>query len=101
MTSFVLNGNVFKLAPQTAKVLNHLRTIGDISGVEAQAIFKVRSLTKRMSEINDALYKAGAEGYGLHNTPVEGQWSIDSTGQRYKRYVMPEMLRYALLPIAA
>lgn len=99
MTTFVLNGGTFTLAPQTSRILKHLLIVGDISGVEAQAMFKVRSLTKRMSEINDALYLNGALGGGTHNQPVEGQWSVDSTGQRYKRYVLPGHLREALVAI--
>lgn len=93
MNTFTLNGNTFSLPPQTATVLRHLKTVGDISGVEASAMYKVRSLTKRISEINDKLYFHGG------TTPdysVEGQWSTDNTGQRYKRYVLPMELRSAL-----
>lgn len=97
MATFVLNGTIFSLAPQTSRVLNHLIVVGDISGVEAQAMFKVRSLTKRMSEINDALY---FNGENTSDYAVVGQWSTDSTGQRYKRYVLPAELRAALTPVA-
>lgn len=92
-TLFSINGNPFKLSPQTATVLRHLKSVGDISGVEASAMYKVRSLTKRISEINDALYSNTKEGPEF---PVEGQWSIDNTGQRYKRYVLPMELRMAI-----
>lgn len=92
-THFTINGNPFKLSPQTATVLRHLKSVGDISGVEASAMYKVRSLTKRISEINDALYSNTTEGSEF---PVEGQWSVDNTGQRYKRYVLPLELRMAL-----
>jgi hypothetical protein len=93
MTTFTFNGRPFKLAPQTATVLRHLKNIGDISGVEAQAMYKVRSLTKRISEINDALYYNSLSG---PEYPVAGQWSVDNTGQRYKRYVLPPELRVAI-----
>lgn len=94
MTTFVLYGNTFTLAPQTAQVLKHLVNIGDISGVEASAMYKVRSLTKRMSEINDTLLTVSA---GFER--VEGQWNKDNTGQRYKRYVMPAYLREAIVSL--
>lgn len=90
---FTINGNVFTLAPQTAEVLRHLKNVGDISGVEAQAMYKVRSLTKRISEINLAIYQNTTEGGDF---PVEGQWNRDTTGQRYKRYVLPADLRAAI-----
>lgn len=93
MNKFTINGNVFTLAPQTAEVLRHLKNVGDISGVEAQAMYKVRSLTKRISEINEALYYNTLAGPDF---PVEGQWNRDTTGQRYKRYVLPQNLRTAL-----
>lgn len=102
MNTFSIHGSTITLSPQTATVLRHLRSVGDISGVEAAAMYKVRSLTKRISEINDALY------YGTDELPeytIVGQWSVDNTGQRYKRYVLPKEVRDALsigrLPVAA
>jgi hypothetical protein len=94
MTTFVYFGNTFTLAPQTTQVLKHLLNIGDISGVEASAMYKVRSLTKRMSEINDALLSA-SQGF----EKIEGQWNKDNTGQRYKRYVMPAYLRESVVAL--
>ena len=93
MSTFVLYSNSFELAPQTSQVLKHLINVGDISGVEAAAMYKVRSLSKRMSEINDALY---FNGLTTSEFAVEGQWSTDNTGQRYKRYVLPLDVRNAL-----
>lgn len=93
MNTFKINGRSFTLAPQTAEVLRHLKNVGDISGVEAQAMYKVRSLTKRISEINAVLYYNTLEG---SDYPVEAQWNRDTTGQRYKRYVLPQNLRSAL-----
>ena len=52
-TKFRVFGSYVSLAPQTAAILNHLRLVGEISGVEAIAMYKARSLTKRISEIND------------------------------------------------
>jgi hypothetical protein len=57
------------------------------SGVEAAAMYKARSLTKRISEINDAL----PLGYEVHT-----EWNRDNTGQRYKRYYLPVDTREAL-----
>lgn len=101
--TFKLYGREFKLAPQTATILRHLKQVGDISGVEAAALYRSRSLTKRMSEINEALYFAQANAFHAgtadkfpHEDPVVGQWSEDNTGQRYKRYVMPMELRSEL-----
>lgn len=96
MNTFSLYGNTFTLAPQTAEVLRHLKTVGDISGVEAAAMYKVRSLTKRISEINDALFFNTPPNSGIGEYAIEGQWSVDNTGQRYKRYVLPRDLRTAL-----
>lgn len=93
MNKFTINGNVFTLAPQTATILRHLKTVGDISGVEAQAMYKSRSLTKRISEINLAIYQNTLAGSDF---PVVAQWSRDTTGQRYKRYVLPADLRAAI-----
>lgn len=59
---------------QTEKILRHLRDVGTISGIEAQAIYKCRSLTKRISELR-------AGGYA-----IKSEWRRDHEGQRYVRY---------------
>ena len=59
---------------QSQRILNHLLDVGSISGVEAQAMYKARSLTKRISELR-------AQGWD-----IKAEWNRDHTGQRYVRY---------------
>jgi hypothetical protein len=63
-----------KNATQTDRVLKHLQSVGSITQVEAQAMYKSRSLTKRISELRD-------RGYD-----IKSEWKTDHTGQRYVRY---------------
>jgi hypothetical protein len=65
-----------RFCPQTVKILGHLRAVGDISGVEAAAMYRCRSLTKRIAELR-------ADGFG-----IESVYSKDHTGQRYVRYFL-------------
>ena len=65
-----------ELQPMTKQVLEHLVTVGNISGIEAIGMYKVRSLTKQISMIREAGY------------PVQSEWKRDATGQRYKRYYL-------------
>lgn len=63
--------------PQTRQVLEHLITSGSITNVEANAVLKCRSVSKRISElIND------------HRVRIAKEHKRDSTGQRYVRYVL-------------
>jgi hypothetical protein len=59
---------------QETRILRHLMSEGSITGVEAAAIYKVRSLTKRISTLVDR---------GAH---IDREWRKDMTGQRYVRY---------------
>lgn len=93
ITTFRVYGITVQLAPQTSAILRHLKTVGEISGVEAIAMYKARSLTKRISEINDALYLAVGDFTGIGNDPVQSEWKADSTGQRYKRYYISDEMR--------
>ena len=63
------------MSPQAKLVLAHLKLVGSISNVEANAVLRVRSVSRRITEIRDAGYIIDKE----HKT--------DSTGQRYVRYV--------------
>ena len=64
-------------APQTATVLDHLKKAGSITGVEAAAMYRVRSLTKRIHELRTA----GLEIKSVFKTdPINKQ--------RYVRYVL-------------
>lgn len=61
--------------PQALTVLKHLKQAGSISGIEAQAMYRVRSLTKRISELR---------GVG-HD--IESEFKSDPINkQRYVRY---------------
>lgn len=65
------------MAPQTKTVLDHLHAAGTISGVEAAAMYRVRSLTKRIHELRTMGYDIKS----VHKTdPVNRQ--------RYVRYVL-------------
>lgn len=63
--------------PQTYQVLCHLITAGSITNVEAHAVLKCRSVSKRISELVNT--------YGIDITKLHRR---DSTGQRYVRYVL-------------
>lgn len=63
-------------SPQTVTILKHLRKVDSISAVEAQAIYRCRSLTSRIAELRNS-------GFG-----IESVFSKDNTGQRYVRYFM-------------
>ena len=63
-------------APMTKAILQHLETTGTITGVEAHAIHKCRSLTRRITDLR-------AAGYD-----ISSHWKRDITGQRYVRYQM-------------
>lgn len=79
---------IARFTPQTAAILRHLLRVGEISGVEAQAMYKARSVTKRISEINQYFQ-------------VDAEWKRDTTGQRYVRYSMPNAVRQELYEVAA
>jgi hypothetical protein len=63
-----------KLTPQATKVLAHLQSVGSITNVEANAVHRVRSLSRRITEIQDA-------GVRIAKTRRR-----DVTGQVYVRY---------------
>lgn len=62
------------MSPQQHTIINHLRVKGSISNVEAQAIYRMRSPWKRISELK-------ALGYTIRT-----EIKTDPTGQRYARY---------------
>jgi ABC-type Fe3+-hydroxamate transport system substrate-binding protein len=64
------------MKPQTELVLKHLKTYGHITGVEAAAVYKVRSLTARIGEIRNKGHK------------VVRVYHKDATGQRYAKYYL-------------
>jgi hypothetical protein len=65
------------MTPQAQRIRQHLLEVGSITNVEANAIYKCRSVSRRITEItredpNIVVFK-------VHKT--------DATGQRYVRYV--------------
>ena len=59
---------------QETLILNHLKATKSISGVEASAIFKVRSLPRRIATLRERGYR------------IKSNHCTDSQGQRYVRY---------------
>lgn len=62
--------------PMKEMIRRHLTRVHSISGVEAQNLYRCRSLTKRISELR-------AEGMN-----IRPEWCKDITGQRYVRYFL-------------
>ena len=62
------------LKPQTQLVLDHLMNYGHITPVEAGAVYKIRCLPKRISELKEA------------GVLIQTQLRSDATGQRYAHY---------------
>lgn len=76
------------MKPQTAAIYKHLCDVGTITNVEAQAVYKSRSLTKRISELK-------VLGYD-----IKSEWKRDHTGQRYVRYWLRKKTPNEVLPNA-
>jgi hypothetical protein len=66
------------LSPQATKVLEHMQKTGSISNVEAHAVHRVRSVSRRMTEIDRALVDSGYR--------IDKEFKRDVTNQRYVRY---------------
>lgn len=64
------------MTPQSTKILNHLKTAGSITGVEAAAVHKARHLPSKIHELKRA-------GYAVRTTIKH-----DVTGQRYASYTL-------------
>lgn len=64
------------LAPQLRSLLSHLRGKGSITNVEAQAIYRMRALPRRIADLK------------LHGYEITRQMNTDMTGQRYARYYL-------------
>lgn len=62
------------LTPQASQVLEHMRTAGSITGVEAAAVLKVRHLPRRILDLKQA------------GVSIRKEMKQDSQGQRYARY---------------
>lgn len=62
------------LSPQALKVLEHMEVTGEITNVEAHMVLKCRSVSRRITELQDA-------GFW-----IDKEWKRDSQGQKYLRY---------------
>jgi hypothetical protein len=59
---------------QLELLIRHFQTVGSISNVEAQSIYKIRALPRRVSDLEQRGYR------------FERVRKTDLTGQRYVRY---------------
>lgn len=64
------------LSPQAQTVYVHLEKAGSITNVEAHSVLRVRSVSRRITELRDAGFS------------ITKEQKKDSTGQRYVRYVL-------------
>lgn len=65
----------------TSLICEHLIKVGDISDMEARGMFKCRSLSRRICDLK-------SRGWVINAIR-----KVDSTGQRYVRYVLNEKQR--------
>jgi hypothetical protein len=73
-----MNATKKSLTPQAQRVYNHMRLAGSITNVEANAVHRVRSVSRRITEINAFL-----QGTGEH---LVKEHKRDVNNQRYVRY---------------
>ena len=64
------------MSTQVELLMNHFDNCESISNVEAQAVYKIRALPRRICDLEDRGYEFVKE------------WKKDLTGQRYKRYTL-------------
>ena len=61
---------------QVQQILDHLKSVGSISGIEAGALYKVRALPRRISDLEE-------RGHSIRR-----ERKVDHTGQKYVRYYL-------------
>lgn len=61
---------------QNQQILDHLRKVGSISWVEANDLYRVRSLARRIADLRQRGHK------------IISEWRKDHLGQRYTRYTL-------------
>lgn len=64
------------MTPQAQLVLRHLIVEGSITNVEAHTVLRVRSVSRRITELR------------RNGIPIHKEFKKDSTGQRYVRYYL-------------
>ena len=62
------------MTTQVEMLERHFETYDDISNIEAQAVYKIRSLSRRICDLKD-------RGYNFTR-----EWKKDLMGKRYVRY---------------
>ena len=62
------------MTPQAQTVLTHLTQHGPLTGVEAEAVYRIRHLPRRIADLKDAGFD------------ITTELRRDATGQRYARY---------------
>jgi hypothetical protein len=62
------------MTPQAQTILKHLKTQGSITQAEANLIYKIRALPRRILDLKEAGCK------------IASVLKVDATGQRYARY---------------
>lgn len=67
---------------QCEKVMDHLRQVGSISGMEAADLYRIRDSLRQISEI-----RMGPQ-YLKFREVIAGITKTDKLGQRYKRYYL-------------
>ena len=63
---------------QVETLIRHFKTAGSITNVEAQSVYKIRALPRRISDLEQRGMKFKRER------------KTDLTGQRYVRYVLAD-----------
>jgi|TARA_R100001129_G_scaffold6102_1_gene4908 hypothetical protein len=61
---------------QREMLMKHFEACASISNVEAQAIYKIRALPRRICDLEERGWQFSKE------------WRKDPTGQRYRRYTL-------------
>lgn len=60
---------------QTTLLLDHLKAKGSITSLEAAGMFRIRSLSRRINDLEEKDHRIAREQ------------RVDTTGQRYVRYI--------------
>jgi hypothetical protein len=66
------------MTPQATQVLTHLRSVGSITGVEAEQVYRIRHLPRRIADLRE-------DGIGIRSEQRK-----DLLGQRYVRYFLED-----------